>query len=288
MKHHNQVKSAEYRMRHVLFGSAVVMAFAAGPTLAQDDEQQSQDQQDGMDITVDQAKPDVTVDQKKPIVTVKQYPPEVTVKQPSPEITVKMPEPEVTIKQKKPDVSIKMPDPDINVEQKDPEIDVTRSKPNIDVEKAQESNVDVQKADADVQFEDTQEPKVTVEQSDPNVTVEKASKSDKSQSQQLMSMKGDDIVGKDLMGKDGESVGEITDLVVDKKSKKIFAVVDVGGVSSGQAKGIVVAMEKISLKQGELMGEKSASELKKSQGYTEGEYQPIQLDRPVSDFSSGG
>ncbi|MFD2189319.1 PRC-barrel domain-containing protein [Pistricoccus aurantiacus] len=276
----------EYRMRNVLMGSIVAIAIAtSGSVLAQD---QGDSDQAGMEINVDQPDPRVTVDQAKPQVTVKQYPPEVKVRQPAPEIRVIMPEPEVTIEQRKPDIQIQMPEPDINVQQGEPEVSIDRSEPDINIQDDgddQQAQVDVQQAKADIRFEGDDQPQVTVEQEDPTITVERASQQQGQQGQQLMNLKGDDLTGNQLMDSQDQPAGEIDDVVLDKQSKDLYAVVMIDG---GPNEGVLVLINEIQNQQGKLKTNMSADELKQAQTYNEDEYQPIQLDRQLSEYQNLG
>jgi hypothetical protein len=59
------------------------------------------------------------------------------------------------------------------------------------------------------------------------------------------SLRPDDLIGKDLRDKFGEDVTDIDGIVMEPSSKKLFAVVSVGGVFGIGAKDVVVPLDDI-------------------------------------------
>lgn len=301
-------------LNRLLYGStAAFVLAAAGPALAQQspptnpEEQQSQQPdaggevtmeedkpKEGADITVRQAAPTVTVTQPQPTVTVTQPPPEISIRQPAPEIRIIMPEPEVTISQPEPKVEIKMPEPKVRIEQAEPEVKVNRAPTDIQVIKAKPEVQIEQAGEPQVKFEQGERPTVKIEQAKPTVTVESTQQPQQGQAQgqqqgpSLMSMKGDDIVGQQLMSSGQQPLGKVSDLVVDKQSKQLFAVVEVGDAASGDVSVIVIPLQQIQLAQNQLRAGLSPQQITPDMAYKQGQYQPIQLNVPLQEYAVAG
>ncbi len=75
-------------------------------------------------------------------------------------------------------------------------------------------------------------------------------------------------------------------MAINKQNKDVYAVVDVGGASSGEAKGVAVPIKQIKLRQGQLVANKSKQALQQAQAYNESQYQPIKLNIPITQFAS--
>jgi hypothetical protein len=295
MKSFHHALTAKLPRRPLLYSSAAVLVFTVGSTWsagAQDQPPSPQAQakqqtqlrdtlEEGPDITVQQPPPTVTVKQPQPTVTVTQKPPRVTVQQPPPEIQINMPEPQVTIKQPQPDVQIRMPEPKVSIQQNKPEVSFNQAPPDVQFQ-ATKPQVQIQEAKPKLQFEQAQQPLVTVKQSRPNVTVQRAQQ----QAQTLLGMTGDEVVGQQVVDSQGKEIGEVIDMVISKQNENVFAVVDVGGVAAGKAKGVLAPVEIIKLEQGNLTTNTSKQTLAKGPAYNEGQYQPIELDVPIGEFTS--
>jgi len=93
---------------------------AQGATQTGQAGQQTGQQREGTQITVQQPAPAVRVEQAAPQVTVQQPQPQVTVRQPNPEILVRQPAPRVTVDIPQPEIIVRMPQPEVNVAQAQP------------------------------------------------------------------------------------------------------------------------------------------------------------------------
>ncbi|MGR3434168.1 MAG: PRC-barrel domain-containing protein [Shimia sp.] len=136
------------------------------------------------EVTVDQAAPEVTVEQAQPeiivavpepTVTVEQQAPIITIEQAQPQVTVRIPEPVVTVTVPAPRVNVDNEQPEIQVSQPDPVIRFIRPEPRITVQEA-EPRVNVRQAQAEptVNVNRAEQAEVTVEQADANVTIEQS------------------------------------------------------------------------------------------------------------------
>ncbi|MDQ3797294.1 MAG: PRC-barrel domain-containing protein [Pseudomonadota bacterium] len=195
-----------------------------------------------------------------------------------------MPKPQVTIKQPEPQVKIQMPEPMINVEQLKPVVQFQQAPPDVQVQQAT-AQVQVQPAQPKVQIQQVGQPKISYQQARP-IRSFQASQQAQQQAQGLMSMTGNKLVGQQIVGSQGERLGEIIDMAINKQNKDVYAVVGVGGTSAGEAKGVVVPIKQIKLKQGKLIANKTKQALQQAQAYNEGQYQPIELNIPISKFAS--
>ncbi len=150
---------------------------------------------------------DVIVRQGQPQVEVQQYAPEVQVRRGQPDVSVDQGRPQVDVRRAQPDVGVAKPQAPARPEvtQADPQVRFTRAEPNIRYE--------------------SEQPQVTVEppQGKPKVTVQRM---DWSEGQLARSgLDRGDLVGMDVVGANGEEVGEVGDLLLEPGSNRIRAAV---------------------------------------------------------------
>lgn len=89
----------------------------------------------------------------------------------------------------------------------------------------------------------------------------------------LESMAADQIVGKTVVSRQGEEIGEVNDVVTDPTSGQKFAVVDVGGFLGVGEKSIVIGLEELQM--GTTGGgDKLQSDLTREELQTKTEYAP--------------
>ncbi|MDQ4146394.1 MAG: PRC-barrel domain-containing protein, partial [Pseudomonadota bacterium] len=96
------------------------------------------------------------------------------------------------------------------------------------------------------------------------------------------------IIGQQVVNSQGQAIGEVIDMAIDKKSKDVYAVVDVGGAASGKAKGILVPVKQMKHAHGMLVANVSKQALQQAQAFNESKYLPIELDIPLREFAALG
>lgn len=90
----------------------------------------------------------------------------------------------------------------------------------------------------------------------------------------LASMSDDEIVGKPILSRDGEEIGDVDEIVVDATTGDKFAVVDVGGFLGIGEKSIVVPLDELSLSN----DDRIQSDLTRETLQTETEYDPANFE----------
>lgn len=86
----------------------------------------------------------------------------------------------------------------------------------------------------------------------------------------LASMSDDEIVGKAIVSRDGEEIGDVDEVVVDGTTGQKFVVVDVGGFLGVGEKSIVIAMDELEAG----TDERIQSDLTRETLQTQTEYDP--------------
>lgn len=260
--------------KYLVYTSAAMLALGSSLAVAQDQKNKEPQSQEAQGATI-------KLDRKAP---------EINYKPAQPKITVTVPPPKVTVNQPAPQIQVTMPKPDVQIEQQDPQVDVEMGKPDISfVGDKQKPKINAQKVQPDVQVKRQGKPQITVQSSDPQVKVVRRQSQDKSksqsqsqsQSQSLMDMKGQQIKGQSLMDSENKEVGSISDLVQEKQTKKLFAV-----VKRPQGMKVVPVSDLKLSDQGNVQWSKTTDQMQQAQSYEKQQYQPIVLDQPLSKFQA--
>lgn len=91
----------------------------------------------------------------------------------------------------------------------------------------------------------------------------------------LESMGTDRIVGKAIVSREGEEIGNVDEVVTDPTSNQKFAVVDVGGFLGVGQKSIVIALDELQMASGEdrIQSDLTREELQTRTEYSPGDYE---------------
>lgn len=93
----------------------------------------------------------------------------------------------------------------------------------------------------------------------------------------LENMTADEIVGKAVVSRDGEEIGDVDDIVTDPTSGQAFAVVDVGGFLGVGQKSIVIGLDELEMSTGDdrIQSELTREELQTKTEYAPGDYESM-------------
>ncbi|MBK8907218.1 MAG: PRC-barrel domain-containing protein [Rhodospirillales bacterium] len=91
------------------------------------------------------------------------------------------------------------------------------------------------------------------------------------------SFKAEDIVGRDVVNRNGEDVGEISAVVVDSLKQDVYAVVSIGGFLGIGDQEVVIPLTELDIGEDAvtLMSQQTRDELKSLPAYDEESYEPI-------------
>jgi hypothetical protein len=91
----------------------------------------------------------------------------------------------------------------------------------------------------------------------------------------LDSMSSDELVGKAVVSRDGEEIGDVDEVVIDPTSQEKFAVVDVGGFLGVGQKSIVIGLNELELSSDDrIQSDLTREELQTKTEYSAGDYEP--------------
>ena len=212
-------------------------------------------------VRVEPSSPDVTVDQKRPKVIITQPRPEVTVNIPKPQVEVILRDPDVNVETGRPDVSVQMQQPKVNVSQGRPDVAVQRSEPDVAVKPAKPRVVVEEEGQARVAVQDQGQAQVQVEQAQADVQVANKANPDvevqsaegaqvritKAQQQQVDSLQVAAVVGTEILNQEGEELGSIEQIVIERGTNNPAFVVESGGVLGFGAEQVVVPLNEVRL-----------------------------------------
>lgn len=93
----------------------------------------------------------------------------------------------------------------------------------------------------------------------------------------LENMSTDEIVGKSVVSRNGEEIGNVDDVVTDPTSGQKFAVVDVGGFLGVGQKSIVIELAELQMASGEdrIQSDLTREELQTKTEYSPGDYESV-------------
>ena len=174
-------------------------------------------QQPAPDVRIQQSAPSVSVESQKPRVEVQTDEPQVSIENSKPEIQIDQPEPDINIQQAQPKIIVNTAEPQVKIVEEEPQVEVIKAEPEISIVR--------QNSEGDAKLSEAQQ---------------KVRKS-------LMNSRLSDIEGKDLYDKNGEKLGDVSDVVVRKSDRKLGFIVPVGGVLGLGATEVFVPASEIQL-----------------------------------------
>ena len=150
--------------------------------------------------------------------------------QPAPEVTVTQPKPQVTIEQPEPTVTVDQAKPDVTVEQ--------QGQPNVTVEQQGQPNVQVEQS-GQAQNDQSSQPITGQDQTtgQGQQTGSTAATADSTMDNPLYGMRGNEIVGQNVYGANGEEIGEVDNVVIRSGGSGSPAVIVGVGGFLGSASG---------------------------------------------------
>ncbi|WP_193222325.1 PRC-barrel domain-containing protein [Alkalilimnicola sp. S0819] len=184
--------------------------------------------------------------------------------------------PEIIVEQKPPQVIIEQPEPQVSVKQPEPEVTVRETEPDVAVRETGEPEVLIQ--DREQARQDQPRDTQTITQADQQAAPG-----------MIDQMRGDEVIGKQVVNSQGDDMGEIGQLVTDPQSKQLYAVMSVGGVLGIGDQQIAVPLDELQYQQQEdqfqMNTQQSADALKNEPRYqySEQQFQEVQqTDRQIS------
>jgi sporulation protein YlmC with PRC-barrel domain len=105
----------------------------------------------------------------------------------------------------------------------------------------------------------------------------------------LAQLRADEVIGQSIVNANGETVGEISGLVIDDQ-EVVYAIVGVGGFLGIGQKAVAIPFNQLQMG-GEnviLMSEASEEQLQEQPAYKEGTYQEISGDQPIGGGGTDG
>ena len=103
----------------------------------------------------------------------------------------------------------------------------------------------------------------------------------------LYDMTAEELTGKAVVDPQGETIGEVEDLVTGGPDNRVHAVISVGGLLGVGGTQVVVPLDELQLQNDQLTVLESKDQLKSRPEYKEENYVRIeQKDRPIADFAA--
>lgn len=176
---------------------------------------------------------------------------EVAVSQPAPKVIVEQPQPKVIVKQPEPEVTIKQEEPEVTLRQPEqPEVIVEQAK-KAEVEVIQGTSVAPQPTNS------------------------------------LYKMSVGDVLGKDIVTADGETVGEVERVVLHSGDKRPYVVFSAGGFLGLGDKEVVVPVSELELQHDRIAVTTAASEdqLEQQPAYNAADYTVLEERHTIGEFA---
>lgn len=182
---------------------------------------------------------------------VEQQKPEIAVSQPAPKIIVDQPTPQIIVKQLEPQVTIKQEEPQVTVKQP--------GQPEVIVQQAEQ----------------------------PDVTVIEGTGESSGPENQLYNMTVEEVVGKDVVTTNGETVGEIDQVVLHSDDKELYVVVPVGGFLGIGEKEVVVPISELELvnDQVTVTSAENEGQLEQKPAYDPNQYTVLEERHSIGEFA---
>jgi sporulation protein YlmC with PRC-barrel domain len=187
--------------------------------------------------------------------------PQVNVQQPAPQITVQQQQPRITVTQPPPQVVIQQPEPRVTVQQAEPQVRVEQARPQVNVQQGGQPQVSVQRdgqPQVTVQGRDGQQSthRNETDRSGASSSGSAPAQSGGGRPQQAAASSGgmavqgvQALVGKNVVGSDGQEAGEVRNLLVDGSGRVRAAVVEWGGFLGLGERQALVPIARIQLGQ---------------------------------------
>lgn len=203
---------------------------------------------------------------------------DITVRQPPADVTVQQPAPQVTVQQPAPTVTIQQPEPKVTVEQPKPDVTVQQAKPDVSVQQQGQPNVRVQQSG---------QPDVNVVRPGQNrgETASGTAGPATSASGPFAAMRAEQLIGKDVYGSQGEQIGEIEDIVINKQGKAKAALLDVGGFLGIGGKRVAVPFDRLNMQGDRIIAGMSKDQIRGLPEYNQAEWERFARDRVIGDAS---
>lgn len=254
-------------MREMLVAALATTALVALPAFAQDNQNAGQSGGQGSGTSG----ADIQVQQPAP---------EVTVQQPAPDVTVSQPQPQVTIEQPQPTVTVDQPEPNVTVEQ--------QGQPNVTVEEQGQPNVQVEQSGQAQSDEPTQPQTMGQDQQQgmsPGQQAGSASTAGGTMPENaLHGMRGNEIVGQNVYGANGEEIGEVDNVVIQRGSNGTPAVlVGVGGFLGIGERDVAISLDQLSMEQDRLVTDMTRDQIAAMEAYDENNWDSWDANRPMNE-----
>lgn len=213
-------------------------------------------------------------------INVQQPPPNVTVQQPAPEVTVRQPEPKVTVQQ---------PEPNVTVEQSKPNVTVQQSgQPNVNVERPGQADVTINQDRAGANQDATRSESASgaTSSNQPTGSGVDSSTGAAAAASPFDSMRVSDVIGTDIHGAQGEEIGSIEDIVMNRNGNAKAALVDVGGFLGIGAKRVAIPMDRLSLRDDRVVATAMTKEqIEQLPEYDDAEWNQVDRGTTIGDAS---
>lgn len=208
-------------------------------------------------------------------VQVQQAPAEVQVQQGAPRVIVRQQPPKVTVEEQPPIVEIVQPEAEVNISQAEPQVTVNQSEAEVEVHQAEEPDIQVQQAG---------EPIVRMAGSGSEQDTETAqSRQQTGQRQEAAGSEwvgvreASQIVGASAVSRNGEEIGEISEVVRSRSDNELHAVVDAGGFLGIGERTVAIPLSEGEIEaNGNLRVPYGSDQLEQMEEYDEQQYEEVQ------------
>jgi sporulation protein YlmC with PRC-barrel domain len=235
-------------------------------------------------VTVHQQPPKVTVRIPKPIITIRMPPPEVSVEMPDPDVQVEVPEPDIRVSMAEPEVQaegakaqaaagqserlqanveyqaqpqqaeidVQMEEPEVRIEQAEPQIDVgTAPKQGAAQQQEQQQPSAGQQpaaaAGPQPQGEAAEAAQLPASEKQTETAAAGATPEPRGEiaTSPLAELPASELLGREVVNEEGETVAEIVDMVKRSDGDEVFALLSVGGFLGIGEKEVVVPIDRL-------------------------------------------
>ena len=192
--------------------------------------------------------------------------------QPAPDVTVTQPKPQVTIEQPQPTVTVDQPKPNVTVEQ--------QGQPNVTVQEQGQPNVQVeQTGQAQSDQPSQQQGMGQGQQADTTSTA-----ADTMSDSPLYAMRGNEIVGQNVYGANGEEIGEVDNVVIRRESGGTPAVlVGVGGFLGIGERSVAIPLDQLRMEQDRLVTDMTRDQIAGMEAYDQNSWDSWDAERPLNE-----
>ncbi|HLS59427.1 MAG TPA: PRC-barrel domain-containing protein [Paracoccaceae bacterium] len=219
------------------------------------------------EITVEMPEPEVEVMQARPQIDVEQARPDVTVEQADPELTVDTAEVEQGGQEEQAEVQLQQDEAqvemqggqqaDVQVEQAEPQVSYEAAEPRVIIEGAGEQQPDQPARQAVGEGDGDQPPATDMQREDAGAaewrgdrqafTAPQVEREGYQQLQEVDEASLDDLSGASVYDANDESIGSVSDVVVDDQGNAEHLVVNVGGFLGIGAKQVAIGFDEVTI-----------------------------------------